>query len=189
MRACVLVLLLGCYGTAPPVPPAAPAKETVEPPMEPVVRPPGYVELRPLDSLQAGGEMEALLLLDAISNKVVPIFIGGTEGTAIRNRLRGAKASRPLTHDLLDEAVKQLGGAIVKVHIDALVPDGLGGGIFHGSVYIRSGRRLIRLDSRSSDAVALGIGNRVPIYCAQSVIDDAGIDRGQVPAEADPAAP
>lgn len=95
-------------------------------------------------------------------------------------RLRGEKSIRPLTHDLLDDVVKQLRGEIVKVQVDELRHET---GIFHGSIYIRSGRRVMRLDARPSDAIALAIGNRIPIYCAQKVLDEAGVPADKSPKE------
>jgi bifunctional DNase/RNase len=79
--------------------------------------------------------------------------------------------SRPLTHDLLDAIVGELGGKIVKVQVDALVD-----GVFIGSVYLRHhGGEVRKLDARPSDAIALALGNDVPIYVQQAVIDEAGI--------------
>lgn len=169
-----IALVAGCGGgapppAAPPVPVAAP-----EPPPEPVVKPAGYVEVHPMQVVTLG-ESAALLLLDEATNVIVPIFIGGTEGLSIEHRMRGTTAPRPLTHDLLDAAVKKLEGSIVKVQVDALRD-----GVYHGSVYIRAGRRVLRLDARPSDAIALAIGNRAPIYIAQQVLDEAGVPRGEL---------
>jgi hypothetical protein len=180
MRAAVLALLVACT-TAPPPPPVVAKVESAP---DPVTKPAGYVEVRVLDVI-ARGEGDLLLLVDDVSNLVLPISIGGTEGMAIVGRVRGTPPRRPLTHDLLDDAVKRLGGTIVKVHIDELRD-----GIFHGSVYIRNAKgRIVRLDSRASDAVALGIGNGVPIYVAQRVLEEAGLDRDKVMPQVTPAGP
>lgn len=129
-----------------------------------------------------------MLLIDEANNRVLPIFIGGTERHAIELRLRGASFVRPLTHDLLDAAVKKLRGTIVKVQIDELRPNTDGeGGTFHGSVYIRSGRRVLRLDARPSDAIALAIGNRIPIYCAEAVLGEAGMSKDELLKQLEPA--
>jgi bifunctional DNase/RNase len=176
MRAlvCIAVLLVACGG-APPPPPPPPVAKPVAPPPEPVTKPQGYVEVRVLDVIGMG-DGDTLLLVDDASNIVLPIAIGGTEGSSIVSRVRGIPRRRPLTHDLMDDAVKKLGGAIVKVQVDELRD-----GIFHGSIYIRMpNKRIVRLDSRASDAVALGIGNGIPIYVAQRVLDEAGLDRDKV---------
>ena len=163
----------GCGGSAPPAAPPVPVAAP-EPPPDPVVKPAGYVEVHPMQVVPTG-DSAALLLLDEASDVIVPIFIGGTEALSIEHRMRGTAAPRPLTHDLLDAAVKKLKGSIVKVHVDALRD-----GVFHGSVYIRAGRRVLRLDARPSDAIALAIGNRAPIYVAQEVLDAAGVPRDEL---------
>jgi bifunctional DNase/RNase len=183
MRALVVLILAGaCGGTA--TPPPAPVPVVVEPLPEAVTKPASYVEVRVLDVITMG-EGDTLLLVDDASNLVLPIAIGGTEGASIVARVRGTPRRRPLTHDLMDAAVKRLGGAIVKVHVDELRD-----GIFHGSVWIRNAqKRIVRLDSRASDAVALGIGNGVPIYVAQKVLDEAGMERDKVMPQISPTGP
>src|SRR5262249_29429298 len=101
----------------------------------------------------------------------LPIFIGGTEGSSIDLRMKGEKPPRPLTHDLLDSILRELHASIVQVQVDALV-----GNVFHGSILLRTNGRVIRIDARPSDAIALAIGSRAPIYVAQAVLDQAGID-------------
>lgn len=179
--AALLAVLVACGGA--PAPPPAPVAPAVEAP-DPVTKPAGYVEVRVLDVIGMG-DGDTLLLVDDAANVVVPIAIGGTEGMSIVGRVRGVPPRRPLTHDLLEDAVRKLGGRIVKVHVDELRD-----GIFHGSVYIRTPKgKVVRLDSRASDAVALGIGNGVPIYVAQRVLDEAGLDRDKVMPQISPTGP
>lgn len=181
MRGLVLSLVIACGG-APPPPPPAPVAQAPAP--EPVTKPTGYVEVRVLDVV-AVGEGDTLVLVHEATNIVLPIAIGGTEGLSIVARVRSMPRRRPLTHDLMDDAVRKLGGSIVKVQVDELRD-----GVFHGSVYIRTpSKRIIRLDSRASDAVALGIGNDVPIYVARKVLEEAGIDRDKVMPQITPSGP
>jgi len=171
----------GC-GSAPP---PRPVVKPIEQAPDPVVKPDGYVEVRVLDVIAGFGEGDTLLLVDDITNLVLPIAIGGTEGMSIEARVRNTPRRRPLTHDLLDDAVHKLGGEIVKVHVDELRD-----GIFFGSIYIRnSAKKIIRLDSRASDATALGIGNNVPIYVARKVLDEAGLPRDKVMPQVAPTGP
>lgn len=182
MRAFVLAVCVACGGAPPP--PAPVVAAPVAPAPDPVTRPPGYVEVRVLEVLGMD-QGDTLLLVDDVSNIVVPIAIGGTEGSSIAGRVRGIPPRRPLTHDLMESAVRKLGGKIVKVQIDELKD-----GIFHGSVYIRrSDGKIVRLDSRASDAVALGIGNDVPIYIAKRVLDEAGIEKDKVTPQITPSGP
>jgi len=172
MRASLIALcLFACAAPAPPPPaphvaPAAPAL-----PSAPTGLPAGYVEMKP-DRVVAVGDGEgALLLVDVPSNKVLPVFIGGTEAASIDARLRGIERPRPLTHDLLDHVLVELHAKLVQVQIDDLRDK-----TFIGSIFVRANGRVIRIDARPSDAVALAIGDQVPIYVARAVIDAAGED-------------
>ena len=172
MRRLVLVFM-ACASNAPPPAVVAPTPVAVMP-SEPMGIPAGYIDARPVEVAQLG-ERGALLLLDETTNLIVPIFIGGTEAASIDLRMRGDAAPRPLTHDLLDALVKKLGGTIVKVQIDALRD-----GIFIGSVFVRANGRVFKVDARPSDAIALAIGNRVKIYVAKAVVEEAGIPRDEL---------
>jgi hypothetical protein len=115
---------------------------------------------------------DAVLLTSVDKNVVVPIFVGGTEALSIGLRQRGEHFQRPLTHDLLDAIMRELGASLVEVRVDEIKNN-----TFLGTVFVRSGSRVIQLDARPSDAIALAIGNHAPIFVAQRVIDEAGISR------------
>src|SRR5690242_19912589 len=152
MRTLVLAaVLLGCG--SPPAPPKAPAPPPE--PSEPTGMPVGYVEVRPLQIVDVG-DGGAVLLVEPSAERVLPIFIGGTEAASSDVRLRNAKAQRPLTHDLLDALLARLHASLVKVQVDELR-----NGIFIGSVFVRANGRVFRVDARPSDAIALAIGNKV----------------------------
>lgn len=177
------MVLVGCAGssrvvrneTAAP-PKAAPAVESVAVKAKqapkvaprPTAPPHGYVPMRLFNVMRSQPGFTVLLIDD--TDRVLPISVGGSEGLAIALRYAGTKFSRPLTHDLIDEVLYELGVKLVKVHIDALVE-----GVFHGSVHLRHVDRNIEMDSRSSDAIALALGHRVPIYVAKEVLDEAAV--------------
>lgn len=136
--------------------------------------PAGYVAVRP-DRVVPLGEADALLLVDEPDDLVLPVFIGGTEGASIDTRMRGVTPERPLTHDLLDHVLAKLHAKLVQVQVDELRRNGDEGGVFIGSIYLRlEGGRVIKLDARPSDAIALAIGNHVAIYVARKVLDEGG---------------
>lgn len=135
--------------------------------------PAGYVEMKP-ERVVSLGDADALLLVDEPDNLVLPIFIGGTEGQSIDTRMRGVPPPRPLTHDLLDHVLQKLHAQLVQVQIDELRRSDEGG-IYIGSIFLRANGHVIRLDARPSDAIALAIGNKVAIYVARKVLDDAGM--------------
>jgi hypothetical protein len=76
---------------------------------------------------------------------------------------------RPMTHDLLASVIELLGGSIERIDITDLKDH-----TFFARVVIRQGDRTLDVDSRPSDAIALGIANNVPIFVAEHVLDEAG---------------
>jgi len=130
--------------------------------------PRGYQVMRAVASRD-----NAVLLLDQSETTILPILIGTTETHSIDMRLRGRTPPRPLTHDLLDTALHELGAELVRVQVDDLRS-----GVFVGSVFIRQGARVVELDARPSDAIALAVGNKIPIYVADHVVAYAGTPAG-----------
>jgi bifunctional DNase/RNase len=133
--------------------------------------PKGYELAKVLDVMDQD-EGAAVLLVDPSGTTVLPIFVGGTEALTIKLRLGGEHYPRPLTHDLLLSLLKELGGHAVKVQVDELRGD-----IFVGSVFVRTGTRVLQLDARPSDAIAMALGSGVPIYVSKSVMLAAGARR------------
>ena len=96
-----------------------------------------------------------------------PIVIGSNEALAIDRRLKGNPTPRPMTHDLLANVIEQMGGTIERVEINDLQQ-----GTFFAKIQIRQNGRMVEIDSRPSDAIALGIATMVPIYVAEHVLDE-----------------
>lgn len=117
----------------------------------------------------------AVLLLDSSKTTVLPIFVGGTEALTIRLDLDGVHYGRPLTHDLLASIVQELGGQPIKAQIDDLRDD-----TFIGSVFVRQGDRVMQLDARPSDAIAIALGSGAPLYVSRSVMLTSGVPREEV---------
>ena len=134
-------------------------------------RPEGFRDAEVVEVLSTVGG-HAVLLGQTGGDKLVPIFIGESQAMAIKLRLERRRYSRPLTHDLLDKAVEELGGEVVKVHIGAIKS-----GVFVGTVFIEGPKKTHELDARSSDAIALAVGNEVPIFVAREVFEKAGLSR------------
>lgn len=95
------------------------------------------------------------------------IVIGSSEAMAIDRRLKGIAMPRPLTHDLLANVIEALGGVLEKIEINDLQ-----GGTFYAKLHIRQNGRIIEVDSRPSDAIALGIASMVPIFVADHVLNE-----------------
>jgi bifunctional DNase/RNase len=137
----------------------------------------GY-ERATLWDLVPSGDGAAVLLIDTPRLTVLPIFVGGTEALTIRLRADGERYERPLTHDLLSSLVKELGGSPVKVQIDDLRDD-----TYFGSVFVRQGERVLQLDARPSDAIAISLGSGIPLFVARSVMLATGVPREQIEQE------
>lgn len=155
----------------------APAKKEARP-----TPPPGFVEMF-VAGVMPSPDGHTLFLNDKAKKYFIPMGIGATEALSIHYRLERRRFERPLTHDLYDATLRELGGRLIKVHVDDLRS-----GVFTGTVFVKAkSGRLFTIDSRPSDAIALALGSRVPIFVARSVIDEAAISSDQALEEpADP---
>ncbi len=117
----------------------------------------------------------AVLLLDSSSTTVLPIFVGGTEALTIRLDMDGKRYERPLTHDLLTSLLRELGASAVKSQIDDVRDD-----TYFGSVFVRQGERIVQLDARPSDAIAIALGSGAPLYVSRSVMLASGVPREEL---------
>lgn len=96
-----------------------------------------------------------------------PIVIGLFEAASIRRRVRNEANPRPLTHDLIHSIVEQLGGEIQDVYVNELHDH-----TYFAKLRIRKDGELIDIDARPSDAIAVAVTARVPIYVAEDVLED-----------------
>ena len=121
-----------------------------------------------------------MVLVNAEEKVLLPVGIGLPEALSIHGRLEHRHATRPLTHDLLDEMLKRLGGEVVRVQINDLQDD-----VFVAQVFVKSGDKVIAFDARPSDAVALALGSGAPIFVARPVVDRAAIRPDDLPQASD----
>ena len=112
----------------------------------------------------------ALILSEENGNRRIPIVIGGFEAQAIAIGLERLHPPRPLTHDLFINFAKSFGIAITEVNIYHLEE-----GIFYSELVCMTNGSYIKIDARTSDAVALAIRCDCPIYTTEQIIDKAGI--------------
>jgi hypothetical protein len=121
-------------------------------------------------------DMQLIELSETGGTRTFPIAIGLPEAFAIDRRIKGAQVPRPQTHDLLANVVRAMGGRIKEIRIHDLEA-----GTFYATLVIERDGAEIEVDSRPSDAIALGVADGVPI-----LVDDAVLERAS--AEADAAA-
>ena len=112
-------------------------------------------------------DQQIIVLKEVDGDRKFPIVIGSGEALAIDRRLKGVVHPRPLTHDLLASVIEQLGGSIDRIEINNLQDH-----TFFARIHIRHDGRVIKVDSRPSDAIALGVATSVPIYVAEHVLDE-----------------
>jgi bifunctional DNase/RNase len=110
-------------------------------------------------------DTQIIWLKEVHGERHFPIMIGSEVALAIDRRLKGTSMPRPMTHDLLANTIEQLGGTLERIAITHLQDT-----TFFAKLVIRQGGQLIEVDSRPSDAIALGIANTVPIYVADAVL-------------------
>ncbi|HUT15301.1 MAG TPA: bifunctional nuclease family protein [Anaerolineae bacterium] len=111
-----------------------------------------------------------VLLKDADAERYLPIWIGPYEADAIVMALQGLEAPRPLTHDLLKNAISALGGTVSHILVAELSDN-----TYYGRIVMDADGRHMELDARPSDAMALAVRCGVPIYVADRVMAQAGI--------------
>ncbi|MEO7018666.1 MAG: bifunctional nuclease family protein [Ktedonobacteraceae bacterium] len=98
------------------------------------------------------------------------IWIAQTEAYAIAIELQGTSPQRPLTHDLLKNVIHELGAKIESVVVSDLIDD-----IFHARIVLDVAGRHVEIDSRPSDAIALAVRDKTPIFVEESVLERAGV--------------
>jgi bifunctional DNase/RNase len=111
-------------------------------------------------------DQQIIVLKERNGKRSFPIVIGIVEIFAIDRRLKGLKPPRPMTHDLLDSVIKNLG-----VKIEKIVINDLRNHTFYAKIHLSSNGQTVEIDSRPSDAIALGVASNTPIYVAEHVFD------------------
>lgn len=126
-------------------------------------------------------ESPILLLRDGANNRVLPIWIGVAEATAIAAQVEGIELPRPMTHDLTQTMIASLGGHISRVAITSLVD-----ATFYAQIVLAMGTDEREVDARPSDAVALALRAQAPIFVDDQVFVDGSavvIDAGAMDQE------
>ncbi|MFP4663999.1 MAG: bifunctional nuclease domain-containing protein [Bacteroidales bacterium] len=112
----------------------------------------------------------ALVLEAENSDHRIPIIIGSFEAQAIALQLENLTPPRPLTHDLFVSVAEKLDVNLKEVNIYKLEE-----GVFYSQLVLLNKGRLIKIDARTSDAVALALRFKCPIYTTRDIIDKAGL--------------
>ena len=108
----------------------------------------------------------AMLLGEVDGERQLPIIIGPAEAQATALYLKGVKTPRPLTHDLFITSLTILGASLIRVLIYKAKD-----GIFYSYIYLKKDEEIIRIDARTSDAVALAVRADCPILIYESILE------------------
>jgi bifunctional DNase/RNase len=109
-----------------------------------------------------------LLRETAGKRRVLPIFIGGPEATAIAFALDGVVTPRPMTHDLMKDLLDDLGA-----RVERIVVTDLSDRTFFAEIHLKANGSTHQVSSRPSDAIALAVRVGAPIFAAEEVVDEA----------------
>ena len=112
--------------------------------------------------------MPIVILKDKDGERVLPIWVGIFEANAIALQIENIATPRPMTHDLLRNIIGDLKAAVEKIAVCDLKDN-----TFYALIYLRVGEELVAVDARPSDAIALALRVRAPIYVEDTVIDNA----------------
>jgi hypothetical protein len=102
--------------------------------------------------------------------RILPIWIGAAEANAIAMELKGVKAQRPLTHDLLKQIIVGLGGELRRVVISSVKEN-----TYFAELLIHREDHVFQVDARPSDSIALALRLNAPIFTSDQLLDESGL--------------
>ncbi len=109
-----------------------------------------------------------VILRDKDGQRVLPIWVGIFEANAIALQIENVTTARPMTHDLLRNVIQDLNATVEKIVVCDLQEN-----TFYALIYLTLGGNTLAIDARPSDAIALALRTRAPIFVEESVIDNA----------------
>jgi bifunctional DNase/RNase len=112
-----------------------------------------------------------VLLKETDGDRYLPIWIGAVEATAIAFALQGIETPRPMTHDLMRDILQESDISVERILISELVEQ-----TFFAVIRMTSNGKVTEVSSRPSDAIALAVRISAPIFAAEEVLEQAGIE-------------
>ena len=116
--------------------------------------------------LDKSSNTPVVILKESDGERLLPIWIGPGEASAIAMELAGIKFSRPLTHDLVMTIVRGLGSELIRVVITKVVEN-----TYYASLILRRDGEFLSIDSRPSDSIALALRSRAPIFADDDLLE------------------
>ena len=113
-------------------------------------------------------DQQLIILRERNGSRILPIVIGNNEAIAIERRVKGQATQRPMTHDLMANIVDALQSELEKIVIHDLQD-----GTYYAKLVLRHAGEVVEVDSRPSDAIALGSTGDVPVFVEDHVLREA----------------
>jgi hypothetical protein len=111
-----------------------------------------------------------VMLRDVDGERRLPIWIGPCEAEAITIELQDVEIARPVTHDLLKNVIEEVGGTVSHILINELRDQ-----VFYARLFIDINGEMLEIDCRPSDAIAVAVRAKVPVFVEEAVMEEAGI--------------
>jgi len=115
-----------------------------------------------------------VILQEQEGERVLPIWIGPAEASAIAMELAGVKFARPLTHDLLKQVILGLGADLRKVIITQVKDN-----TYYAELHIYRGDAVIQIDARPSDSIAVALRLKAPIFTSENLLGLTSVETGE----------
>lgn len=112
--------------------------------------------------------MPIVILRDSDGKRILPIWVGVFEANAIALQIENVSTPRPMTHDLLRNVIQNLNGDVQKIVVSDLKDN-----TFYAVLHVVVAGEMVMIDARPSDAIALALRVRAPIFAEDAVIDNA----------------
>jgi len=116
------------------------------------------------------GQNPVVILRDKEEKKALPIWVGFPEARAIERELTNTPSVRPMTHDLLHSILGRIKVTVKEVRIVELKDQ-----TFYASLFLNSGKELIEVDARPSDAIILALKSKAPVFVSSEILDRKGV--------------
>jgi uncharacterized protein len=121
--------------------------------------------------LDRNSNTPVVILQEEDGSRVLPIWIGPGEASAIAMELAGMKFSRPLTHDLFASVIVGLGGSLQRVMITKVVDN-----TYFAELIIQRDAEMISVDARPSDSIAIALRMAASIYTTEDLLESTSIE-------------
>jgi bifunctional DNase/RNase len=116
--------------------------------------------------INEGSDQQIIVVREKAGQRSFPIVIGIVEIFAIDRRLKGILPPRPMTHDLLQSVIEQMGGKVARITITDLENH-----TFFAMLTIETNSKLVEIDCRPSDAIALGVATKAPLFVNEDIFE------------------